>query len=270
MTKKYIVNSQIEYDKAIENRANQILEDYKKLNIKKHETRHKNEFKTNLRTRYVQLETDSFFVGIWNEIKAIDQDFNKGQKDFEAIEIYLNRTKINPNKVLKCLIEYEGTVKAMIRKIPDYDIQYHKDQIGVECPETLVGSSFQDSIINKPIFKPEIISDIFGILKNYFSKQNQTELKQILSTGNSSKKPLVFLDNGKKLADVFKKLYEAKFITGCEKRDLQNWISKNFSFKYRNGLKSFTPDYIEKCISRNYYPCQNPLLVIEKETIYKK
>ncbi len=119
----------------------------------------------------------------------------------------------------------------------------------------------------KPTFKPEAVNQIFDLLKGFFSAKHQSQLEQILKTGDNSTEHLIFKDNGNRLADAFKQLKERDFITGCEKKQLEIWIAQNFKFISRGETKLFTPDYIEKCISRNYYPCKKPLFSIEKGVI---
>lgn len=120
-----------------------------------------------------------------------------------------------------------------------------------------------------PTFKPEAIGGIFNILKDFFSIEDQTELIRILKTGNNTNEQLIFLDSGNRLADVFKQFFETGIITGCDKKELERWICKNFNYRYRREIKSFTADYIEKCISRNDQPCKNPILKIENGEIKK-
>lgn len=112
----------------------------------------------------------------------------------------------------------------------------------------------------KPIFKIELIESIFEKFKKFFALKHHHQLKSLLETGNNLPEKLIFLDNGNRLADAFKKLIENDIITGCQKQYLQEWIALNFCFKHKNETKDFTRDYIEKCISRNYYPCKRPIL----------
>jgi hypothetical protein len=72
-----------------------------------------------------------------------------------------------------------------------------------------------DIAIN-PIIKPEAINQIFEILKDFFRGPEQTALKEILATGNDAVAPLLFLDNGNRLADAFKQLIKSDFVTGCD------------------------------------------------------
>lgn len=120
----------------------------------------------------------------------------------------------------------------------------------------------------KPIFKPEAIETIFDLLKDFFSQEHQVQLKQILETGNNASEQLIFLDNGNRLADAFKQLIKTDIITGCEQKELENWIYKNFKYRNRQQIKSFAPRYLNDIISTNKDSCQKPLLnvTIEKET----
>lgn len=122
----------------------------------------------------------------------------------------------------------------------------------------------------KPQFRKEIVSQVFDLLKGFFYTEEQAHLKEILNTGNDLNKPLLFMDNGKRLADVFKKLKEHDFIAGCDKKGLQNWVARNFRYTFRGEAKDYTPSYIEICISRNDLPCKNPILKIENGVILSK
>jgi hypothetical protein len=119
----------------------------------------------------------------------------------------------------------------------------------------------------KPIFKPEAIQIVFNLLKNFFNEGDQNQLKSILQTGNDANKPLIFLDHGNRLADAFKQLYKADIITGCEKRELESWIIRNFKYRDKKVIKQFTEHYINDIIStKNKPPCKRPLLDAEKIT----
>jgi hypothetical protein len=116
----------------------------------------------------------------------------------------------------------------------------------------------------KPIFKPDSIPIIYDTLKNFFCPEDSIQLEIIIKTGEISNKPLLFLDNGNRLADAFKQLYNTDFITGCQKQELENWISKNFSFKNGNKVKPFTLRYLQDIISSKDDKCRKPILTIKK------
>lgn len=102
----------------------------------------------------------------------------------------------------------------------------------------------------KPIFKAKSIDTIFEILENHFPKQ-ESELKQVLQTGNVSKEKLLFNGSGKTLLDFFKELMKGQFLTIAVQKDFETWISKGFMFRYRNEWKPFNEKYASKIISGN-------------------
>lgn len=111
----------------------------------------------------------------------------------------------------------------------------------------------------KPIFKPESIQIIFDLLKDFFSKEHQTQLKHILETGNNASVKLTFLDTGNRLADFFKRYIENDNITGCTKKELENWIQTNFLFRHRGEIKPFKARYLNDIISTNKPLCKKPI-----------
>jgi hypothetical protein len=117
----------------------------------------------------------------------------------------------------------------------------------------------------KPIFNSEAINTIFDLLKDFFSKEHQSQLNEILQTGNIADDKLFFLDNGNRLADAFKQLIKADIITGCEQKELETWIQKNFCYRYRNNIKEFTPRYLNDIISTNKEKCQKPVLNVKQD-----
>lgn len=120
----------------------------------------------------------------------------------------------------------------------------------------------------KPIIKKEAIPQIYGLLRDFFSPEDQPKLKRLLMTGKSVPSPLLFMDHGNRLADAFKQLYNSDIITGCQKYELEEWIRKNFNFRHNNKANAFTPYYLRDIISTTKDKCQNPILNVKmnKET----
>jgi hypothetical protein len=114
----------------------------------------------------------------------------------------------------------------------------------------------------KPIFRQESIPEIFGLLKDFFTPQQQPLLEELLKTGNDASEPLIFLDNGCRIADAFKKLIETDFITGCQKKELENWIGRNFNYKYQDKNQPFKPRYLNDIISTTKDKCKKPILFV--------
>jgi hypothetical protein len=124
-------------------------------------------------------------------------------------------------------------------------------------------------VLFKPQFKTEIIDTVFDIIKDYFEAEQQSDLKQLLSTGNNASQKLLFKDNGNRLSDTLKQLIESYFITPYSKQDLIEWVVSNFQFYYRGEVRNYSFDTVEKTISRNNNPCKNPIIKIEKGQIIK-
>jgi len=112
------------------------------------------------------------------------------------------------------------------------------------------------------------LRQLLEILRGFFNADQQILLQTLLESGLTSEK-LIFLDSGNRLADAFKQLSQADLIPGYTKKELQNWIRLNFSYKSRLGIKDFTADYLEKCISRNYSICKRPLFSISGSNLIK-
>lgn len=117
----------------------------------------------------------------------------------------------------------------------------------------------------KPVFKPDVVQNVYDILKDYFSKEQHEELRKLLESGNDSNKHLIFLDNGNRLADAFKQLIKAGIITGCEQKELESWIGNNFKYRYRHAIKEYTSRYLNDIISTNKDRCQKPILNVTVE-----
>lgn len=171
-------------------------------------------------------------------------------------------------------------------KINNYDIQIKRAENRLTSIEQLINNRGLENlnILNsdqanennlvksnnaKPKFKPEIVNDIFNILKDFFNQENQVELKKILVSGSSVSQKLIFLDTGNRLADAFKQLYDAGFITACQKKELEKWISENFLFRYRGDIKEYKAKYLNDIISTTKDMCQKPILNVKSGVISK-
>jgi len=121
----------------------------------------------------------------------------------------------------------------------------------------------------KPVFKPEAVQIVFDIIKDFFTPEQQIDLKNVIETGCIANEKLIFKGNGNRLTDTFKKLIEYDIITGCQKQDLIQWTVANFKFTKGDKASPFIEDTVEKIISRNFYPCKSPLIKIENGQIQK-
>jgi hypothetical protein len=117
----------------------------------------------------------------------------------------------------------------------------------------------------KPIIKPEFVNQVYDILKDFFTAEQQPELKKILESGENVTHHLIFMDNGNRLADAFKQLIKADLITGCMQNELEQWIASNFKYRHNSMLKEFKKRYLNDIISSNKDKCAKPLLNVRKE-----
>lgn len=157
-------------------------------------------------------------------------------------------------------------VEEQVKKYPRLFATFDKCEHDLPPQQT---ETEQETIEIKPVLKPEVLQIVFEIIKDFFSTEEQSDLKQVIGTGNIASKKLLFRGNGNRLTDTFKKLIEHDFITGCQKQDLINWIIINFTFTQQNKAKPFIYDTVEKTISRNDNPCKSPLITIKNGQIQK-
>ncbi|GAB3018973.1 hypothetical protein [Spirosoma pulveris] len=121
--------------------------------------------------------------------------------------------------------------------------------------------------LNQPIItiNIDVQNDFYCILKPYFTENQHNILYKRLQGFEDSNDKLLFNENGNKLADAFKQLYNAQLIVGCQKVDLEKWIGRNFCFTdpKTKQTKGFTAKYLGKIISSNT-GCQSPIINIIK------
>lgn len=134
-----------------------------------------------------------------------------------------------------------------------------QDLLTPQKPQQLETSTTKQKYTPKPCFNPKSIESITEDLNTFFDPSQYPELKRIIETGSNTTEKLLFRDNSNKLSDYFKRLYENHTITGCDKKDLINWIVKNFKYIHRKTEKHFIPKTVEKTISGTGQPCKNPI-----------
>ena len=118
---------------------------------------------------------------------------------------------------------------------------------------------------SKISFKHESIDDIFNILKDFFSEDDQKQLRVLFETGDVLLHKLIFKSTGNRLADAFKQLIKKDFIIGCDQKGLEQWIASNFQYTYRGQVKDFKLRYLNDIISTNADKCKDPLLDVKKD-----
>ena len=147
-----------------------------------------------------------------------------------------------------------GTFSPGPREIKELPVQEEKERVPIRNHPAITKKA------NRVVFKPEAVNQVFHLLKDHFPKEQQEELKRILIEGGNTKQPLYFMDNGTRLAHALRHFKEADIITGCNKKQLEEWLITNFVYKNRKGeIAHFSADYATKLISRNSNICKNPI-----------
>jgi hypothetical protein len=198
---------------------------------------------TGLRKRFIEHVEPELIFDLFPRFRN-EKEFHLSNEELELLEnkysFYASYRKVMKEISLFAIKNFQSADEAKVTKIPT------KPDI-------------------KPIFSPEFINVIFELLKDFFSKEHQTKLKEILQNGSIADTRLTFLDNGNRLADAFKQLIKSDIIKGCEQKELEAWIQKNFCYRYRNKIKEYTPRYLNDIISTNKEKCQNPILNVRQD-----
>lgn len=189
-------------------------------------------------------KADIKFDSMIDNIELKEQDFLNEITLWLERKIQINRDELQKRKY----VEFLEFIK--IKALP---------------PQQTETKTEHETIEIKPVFKPETVQIVFDILKDFFSLDHQNKLEKLLETGHNTSNHLIFLDNGNRLADAFKQLKKADIITGCEQKELENWIRKNFKYRYRKEVKEYTSRYLNDIISTNKDKCQTPLLNVTIE-----
>ncbi len=116
----------------------------------------------------------------------------------------------------------------------------------------------------KPVIRSDAVPTLVEIIKDFFSGDQEVELRQLLVKGISPNSKLFFLSNANKLADTFKQLFDAKLIAGCSKKELEIWIAKNFSSQFRGKKKDYSIRHLHNVISSPHNRCSNPIIDVIK------
>ncbi|WP_108866809.1 hypothetical protein [Aquimarina aquimarini] len=185
------------------------------------------------------------------------------------------------NKIIRKYGYYSGIVSEvdeLINKHPELFKNFGKcsakkdDNIIITRLSSVLQpkTNIKSEINNLPVFDSDKIDTILSILNVHFDDQ-KSELKLILENKHQPKTKLNFTSNANKLADFFKQLFEAKLISNCTKKELEQWIFMSFTFKHRSKQIDFKLKTLEDIISNKSAkpPCKSPLIRIENGNIIK-
>lgn len=211
---------------------------------------------------------DGYASEKWNIDRVIEK--LKGMPSTQEKIRYLQLERIEEQQIV---LEVGILLKKFGKAIPQFKTYIKWCELEIERLKLLEPDKEKEStekqlsepveIEQRIIFKPKAVPKIYEALKDYFPMGQQPELKRILKSGGDAPHPLFFMDKGNKLAAAFRRLKESEVVTSCTKKELEDWLCRNFTFtKMVNGKKMkshFTADYAEKCISRDSKEPSNPI-----------
>ena len=213
----------------------------------------------------LNLEVDDFHYPIWYNDQYETDDSGIAQvraqilfsELFEVIQDYCNIYHIPFMELCKD----RHLILETINLRPTID--FEEISAGSKALERLSSYHQPDmplSKIGRPVFAQDYLHEVYEIIRNFFSPEDQASLLFMLENSSDVEKPLVFLDTGNRLADAFKQLYDANIILGCQKKELESWICRNFAYVYQNNVKPFIPKYLNEIISTTKDKCKRPFL----------
>ncbi|HXS37303.1 MAG TPA: hypothetical protein VN721_11430 [Flavipsychrobacter sp.] len=195
-------------------------------------------------TYFACLELESYF-------KIVEQEkIPHADLSYEFIDQLLRAIRERMN----LLSDFIWSIENAVKRDAKADIDSKDD-------EKLI----QDKFKSIPVFKSEIVPELFDLLKAYFAQKDQDLLLDLLQgAAQQTEQKIMFHGNGNQLADAFKQLTDANLIVGCNKAELSVWIRKYFSYKDKTSQKSYTEKYLNDIISSDTKTCQSPILDIKK------
>jgi hypothetical protein len=115
---------------------------------------------------------------------------------------------------------------------------------------------------NKLIVINEVQLDvIYEALRKNFSESDQSKLFNLLK-GEPIEGKIIFMGEGNKLLDAFKKMQEIQIIFNS-KRNVEMWFAKYFQYSSKGKVTDFTEQYAHDIISSNKQPCKHPIQQID-------
>jgi hypothetical protein len=161
--------------------------------------------------------------------------------------------------------DLEDSIRAWENSLKEFEEAVSKAiDLPKEPEKSVVIPTTKKEIKATPVFKEEIVQELFTIIKNYFSLKDQELLLKLLTTNEDTNEPLLFNGPGNQLADAFKQLYLSNLIISCNKTELESWIQFKFRYRDKGVQKQYTQKYLQDIISSNTKECRSPLFNIKK------
>jgi hypothetical protein len=161
--------------------------------------------------------------------------------------------------------DLQDTIQARERALIEFEQSVLKIIQANKEPEKTVANKSTVKEPQLPIFRAGVAEQFIDLIKDYFTSDDQRQLKTLFATGALKDAPLLFKGSGIQLADAFKQLFEANLIIGCNKIQLINWIIKHFKYIDKGAVRAYSEKYLLNIISSNTKSCQSPILNVRKK-----
>ena len=165
----------------------------------------------------------------------------------------------------------EKCINLVKELLPDSSIIKLQFLGEIESNKTINSNKKNNANYNKPVFYYDCIDPLFDILKGKFDCDQHINLKEIIKTGSDLSGPLIFKGPLTDLAGTFRYLLDPPInrIEVPVKKNLENWIRKNFKYLDTKGTPSIIKEStIHDYISKNKFTL-NSLITIKGEKFVK-
>jgi hypothetical protein len=131
----------------------------------------------------------------------------------------------------------------------------------------LRNKNYNDLLFTIPIFsiKPKYAGKFFNAIKLYFAPNDQISLEKLILENIEPKRPLLFRAKANQFADAFFQIHENNLVITNSKKNMINWIIKNFQYMGQNDTPTrFDFENLENLIYNQSSKCSYKLFTIEK------
>lgn len=128
----------------------------------------------------------------------------------------------------------------------------------------------ESSLNPNPRFIRREIPRILQIFKEYFSEENFLVLSEILQKGSDAQNPLLFMGKSVQLLYSFRLLANNNIIFGCSKKELINWIIRNFYYiSPDKQISSISYRYATNVLTSSDFIHKTPILGVKNGRVDK-
>lgn len=202
------------------------------------------------------LTISDFYISHLFENRKLNTDY----ETLNSLFYNSSRNGVSVLKTFKSLQNYIESLKLL---------EYLKSQINLSTPNEDLQIGSRNTVNPAASVSMRNVSEVIDILEPFIEPAQFDDFKHLLNTfGNASQK-ILFKDAGNRLTDMFKKLIDNDFITGTNKKDLNQWICSNFKFLKNGEQLDFKTKTVESIISSEQNFCKNPIIMVKDGAIVR-